>query len=130
MAKIEVSNGELYDKMSILRIKSGQMTENEKLANVYAEIAALEPEFNRVMEECKDKRELGVLYNQLLHVNLELWKIEDELRELERLKDFTNSFIHHARLVYKTNDQRAILKRKINDLTESRLVEEKSYEEY
>ena len=116
-------------QLSILQIKMIQIKDPEKIANVEAEIAALTDEFEALLVG-ERKYELNALYNQLIQTNLDLWQIEDDLRLLEKEKSFGSEFIHKARLVYKTNDQRAILKRQINEMTDSELVEEKDYEEY
>jgi hypothetical protein len=121
---VEVSAGELLDKISILEIKNQRMRDPAQLANVRAELAAL-------AEPCRalelSAAEISRLRRDLSLVNLRLWDIEDDIRRCEREQDFGPRFIALARLVYKTNDQRAELKRRLNVAVGSRLVEEKSY---
>ncbi len=131
MAKIEVSNGELFDKLSILEIKQINIKDEAKLVNVNAELKALVPEFYKIVDALDDNHDVMAMFYKLWRINLDLWRIEDELREMERAGiPIESDFIYKARLVYKTNDKRAIVKREINEVTGSSLVEEKSYEEY
>jgi hypothetical protein len=122
--KIEVSNGEIVDKLTIIEIKLTNIRNEEKLVNLKAEYAVL----NLAVETLISKDH--PLYLELLEINKKLWVIEDRIRELEKNKDFGNEFIEVARSVYFTNDLRSEVKRKINELTHSSLIEEKSYEEY
>lgn len=122
--KIEVSNGEIVDKLTIIEIKLENITDEQKLVNLKLEYDALNP----VVESLVSKTH--PLYLELLGINKELWVIEDRIRELEKKKDFGDEFIRVARSVYFTNDLRSELKRKINLLTNSSLIEEKSYEKY
>ncbi|HZL10967.1 MAG TPA: DUF6165 family protein [Prolixibacteraceae bacterium] len=122
--KIEVSNGEIVDKLTIIEIKLENITDEQKLVNLKLEYDALNP----VVESLVSKTH--PLYLELLGINKELWVIEDRIRELEKNKDFGDEFIRVARSVYFTNDLRSELKRKINLLTNSSLIEEKSYEKY
>lgn len=124
---VEVSPGELIDKITILEIKSERMTDSEKLKNVRTELATLIACRDLVIEP-SDK--LLALSGQLKQVNESLWKIEDDIRDCERQRDFGPQFVELARSVYKSNDHRAALKRQINDLLGSRIIEEKSYAEY
>lgn len=120
---IEVSTGEVADKISILLIKSERITDIDKLENIKKELSSLVENFPA--EILIDK-----LYSLLYAVNLSLWEIEDAIREKERLGEFDNEFIELARQVYITNDQRASLKMKINIKYNSDIVEEKSYSPY
>ena len=120
---IEVSTGEVADKISILVIKNEKITDRDKLANVQKELSALVELFPA--EILIDK-----LYSQLCHVNIQLWHIEDAIREKERLGEFDEEFIKLARDVYFTNDKRATLKKEINIKYGSDIVEEKSYKPY
>jgi hypothetical protein len=120
---IEVSTGEVADKISILLIKSERITDVNKLENIKKELSSLVENFPA--EILIDK-----LYSLLYAVNLSLWEIEDSIREKERLGEFDNEFIELARQVYITNDQRAALKMKINIKYNSDIVEEKSYSPY
>jgi len=122
--KIEVSNGEIVDKMSILQIKSERIDSVEKVRNVLFEIESIEKEFFKI-SSYTDKD-----YLHLKEVNEKLWDIEDKIREKERQKFFDQSFIDLARSVYITNDVRADIKKKINKETNSSLSEEKSYSGY
>jgi tetratricopeptide (TPR) repeat protein len=121
---IEVAPGELLDKITILEIKSALITDAAKLRNVRLELAELSA---LCREGLPSSPELAELTAQLKAVNERLWKIEDEIRECERDQDFGPRFIELARSVYRENDRRAALKRAINDMLGSRLIEEKSY---
>jgi hypothetical protein len=123
---IEVSNGEILDKFSILKIKLANITDYEKIKNVEKEIEIIEPIFDSI---CKDLK-IKDLFEMLLGVNKKLWKIEDDIREHERNKNFDEEFIQLARNVYITNDIRATIKKEINLLSNSNIIEEKSYERY
>ncbi len=122
--KIEVSNGEIADKLTILEIKLEKIKDEAKLINLKNEYE----EVNRCMNSIMDKSH--ALYRKLYEINGRLWEIEDHIRDLERAKDFGENFIQTARSVYFINDERSDVKRKINEVTGSQLFEEKSYEEY
>jgi hypothetical protein len=120
---IPVSLGELYDKYSILQIKSDKITNINKLNEVNKELSALKPyidKFNLHMD----------IQKELRYVNELLWNIEDDIREKENKGEFDDEFIQLARLVYKTNDKRASIKDKINKLLNSEINEIKSYSKY
>jgi CHAT domain-containing protein len=119
-----ISVGELFDKISILEIKAEALTNPAKQANVRRELAALEAVRER---QVAASPELAALYAELKSVNRTLWRTEDEIRECERAGQFDARFIELARSVYRENDRRALLKRQINELTGSEIVEEKSY---
>lgn len=121
--KIEVSNGEILDKISILEIKKARINSPEQLKNVETELGMLW----YLYEELVTTDEIGRKYAELKKTNKELWDIEDEIREWEKREHFGDRFIQLARLVYITNDKRARLKKDINLLTGSELMEEKSY---
>ena len=124
--KVEISNGELLDKFSILEIKMGNISDLSKLTNV-------EKEYRELTNDCTDLlRDLSIstLYSELKSINQELWQVEDDIRECERRKDFGDEFISLARKVYFTNDERARVKKEINLASGSSLVEEKSYQAY
>lgn len=134
MAMIEVSDGELLDKYSILNLKYSKINDVEKRINILAEITTLCDDVEKIFS-IHDCGKLDVLYTSLCSINEKLWDIEDDLREMERDqawedKDGMEHFIELARSVYFTNDTRSKIKKQINDLTGSRLVEEKSYEKY
>jgi hypothetical protein len=128
--KIEVSNGEIIDKYTILEIKLSKITDTEKLVNIQHEYNTLTPDVKNMYAEAKDEKHLKGLQNNLLEVNKKLWKIEDDIRECERANDFGQTFIDLARAVYYVNDDRSDVKKEINVYTGSDLVEEKSYEDY
>jgi len=125
--QIETSAGELVDKLTILEIKLERLSDPGKLENVRVEWEALD-EVRTSGLDASD--ELSGLTAALKSVNEKLWVIEDDIRECERSKDFGERFVELARSVYITNDERARLKREINDLLGSRIVEEKSYAAY
>jgi uncharacterized protein DUF6165 len=124
---IEISAGELVDKITILVIKLERMSDPAKLSNVRKEYEMLMDVYHNEIDE---SRELIVLTDRLKEINAALWDIEDEIRDFERKKDFGEKFVELARSVYRTNDRRASTKREINDLLKSVLVEEKSYSAY
>ena len=128
--KIEVSNGEIIDKYTILEIKLAKISDAKKLVNIQHEYDTLTPDVNSIYADSKDKNHLKKLHNDLLEVNKKLWKIEDDIRECERANDFGQTFIDLARAVYYVNDDRSDVKKEINTYTGSDLVEEKSYENY
>jgi hypothetical protein len=120
---IDVSTGEVADKISILVIKNEKITDPIKLGHVQKELSSLIDSFPA--EILIDK-----LYTELCGTNLLLWYIEDNIREKERLGEFDEEFIKLARDVYFTNDKRAALKKEINIKYGSEIVEEKSYKPY
>lgn len=128
--KIEVSNGEIIDKLTILEIKLKEISDPEKLVNIQKEYDSLKLVVDQIYNEANDYRELSVLHEDLHNVNKTLWNIEDLIRECERQESFGEDFIELARSVYYTNDDRSEVKKKINILTGSLFVEEKSYEAY
>ena len=124
--KVEISNGELLDKFSILEIKMGNITDPAKLTNI-------ENEYKELTSDCTDllrDSTISYLYAELKSINQKLWVVEDDIRECERRKDFGPQFISLAREVYFTNDERARVKKEINLASGSSLVEEKSYQAY
>ena len=125
--KVSVSPGELLDKITILRIKSSRMSDATKLANVRAELAALEETWGASSYATID---INAEVNALHAVNERLWVIEDDIRDKERAQAFDAEFIRLARAVYFENDERAAIKRRINVKLGSALVEEKSYAAY
>jgi len=123
---ILVSNGEILDKFSILIIKQDQITDFNKLNNIKTEINTL----SSIVKEIIEKYSLQRLYNTLQSVNQKLWDIEDKIRIKEKNQEFDDDFIQLARNVYKTNDERAHIKKQINHISCSEIIEEKSYEKY
>ncbi len=122
--KIEVSNGEIADKLTIIEIKLEKIKDPGKLENLRTEYEVVNQAMCTIMEKSHP------LYMQLYEINTRLWLIEDHIRDLERVRDFGDDFIQTARSVYFINDDRSDVKRKINEITGSKLFEEKSYEEY
>lgn len=122
-----VSWGELLDKITILDIKAERIADADKLANVRREREAL---VAVAAQTDTARSEVAALIDELRAVNTTLWEVEDEIRECERAKDFGPRFVELARQVYHTNDRRAALKRDLNRLLGSELVEEKSYQAY
>ena len=123
--KIEVSNGEILDKLTILHLKLAFISDKKKLVNVRKEADELNPIATDMFQEYgKDLRDL---YEELAEINYKLWYIEDWVRDLERRECFGEDFVEVARSVYITNDKRSEVKKKINILTNSNLVEEKSH---
>jgi predicted nucleic acid-binding Zn-ribbon protein len=123
----EISAGELIDKITILRIKLDHIEAPAKRANVRREYDSLTQTLDSAIAP---DDEIARLRGELEAVNRELWRIEDEIRDKERTGDFGPEFVALARAVYKTNDLRAELKRRINLVTGSKIVEEKSYAAY
>ena len=126
--KIETSNGELLDKLSILELKQKNISDDKKLANIKVEFEELNPLALIIFKE--NPPIISELYLKLSQINAKLWKIEDDIRQCEREKIFDSKFVQLARDVYYTNDIRSELKKEINILTKSGLIEEKSYEDY
>ena len=128
--KIEVSNGEILDNVSILEIKLERITDAQKLSNIKNEWDALQNAVKIIAGLANPKEEFHQAVKALRATNEALWDVEDALRLNEKAKDFGDTFIALAREVYVLNDQRAALKSTINVLTGSNLREEKSYEGY
>lgn len=124
---IQIAPGELIDKITILEIKLERIDDAEKLANVQHEWDLLTAS---LASHTTPSDDLTALTAELKKINETLWVIEDDIRDCERGGDFGPTFIALARAVYRTNDERACLKRAINDLLGSDLVEEKSYKAY
>lgn len=124
---VPLSPGELLDKITILRIKSERMHDAAKLRNVRHELELLERTWHEAVDRAVDlKREEA----ELMRVNAALWDIEDHIRDKELAQSFDAGFIELARAVYVTNDERAAIKKRINEKLGSALVEEKSYKPY
>lgn len=124
---VEVSPGELLDKISILEIKSARITDANKLENVRYELALLRKTWTEAVNPADA---LKGFETELSAVNERLWEIEDAIRVCEAKQDFGPTFIELARSVYTTNDRRAEIKRQINTMLGSSIVEEKSYTDY
>jgi predicted nucleic acid-binding Zn-ribbon protein len=123
---VEVSWGELVDKLTILEIKERRLSSPDAVANVRRELAAL----NKVLNGLHPPEGFAVLKQGLVAVNESLWEIEDRIRAKEAASTFDQEFIDLARSVYINNDKRAALKREINLLLKSDLIEEKQYTAY
>ena len=119
-----IAPGELLDKITILELKAERIGDQEKLRNVRAELAVLAEARDRSIFDLEGLRELTC---ELKGINESLWAIEDEIRACEQPGDFGPRFIELARSVYRQNDRRAAVKRRINERLGSRLLEEKSY---
>lgn len=124
---VEIAPGELIDKITILEIKRERMTDPGRLRNVGIELETLLAARDRAV--CGSE-ELDELSAELKAVNENLWEIEDAIRTCEREGNFGSRFVELARAVYFNNDRRSALKRQINELLGSRLMEEKSYASY
>ena len=124
--KIEVSIGEIIDKLTILEIKKTNISDSNKLLNINKEFDYLVD----IVENQLGLSRRDIFYIDLLDINKKLWDIEDKIRNKERLKSFDEEFIELSRSDYFTNDERSKIKKKINDITGSNFSEEKSYEEY
>lgn len=122
--KIEVSVGEIVDKLSILQIKTGIIKDEEKFTNVKKEYDYL---YDIVFKEMKIEHSD---FFDMVSINQKLWKIEDDIRDKERDKTFDDEFVELARSVYITNDERARIKKDINLKYKSDFTEEKSYNPY
>jgi chorismate mutase len=125
--RVPISPGELIDKITILEIKSERMSDAKKVANVKHELSLLlatwqESPYSRV--------DISSEWQSLKGINGKLWVIEDDIRDKERAQQFDARFIELARAVYFINDDRAAVKRTINDKLGSKIVEEKSYADY
>ena len=125
--QVPISWGELFDKITILQIKLENLTSKNALENVEQELIKLQ---SILTQNGSKTMETIRLEGELRRTNQQLWGIEDKIRDKERANSFDDEFIQLARSVYITNDERSRIKRKINDLLGSELVEEKSYAEY
>lgn len=124
--KILISNGEILDKFSILELKKNKISDTDKLKNIENEMLHLKITYSNII----NKYNIFNLYNELRQINELLWNIEDSIRLKEHKKEFDKEFIELARSVYKTNDKRADVKKQINHISSSEIIEEKSYEKY
>lgn len=125
---VEISVGDLFDKITILNIKLKKITDSEKLINISKELEVLNEQSKKV--NISDKKALSDLTVKLQKINEELWDIENHKRECEAKKDFGESFIKLSRDVHFKNDIRAEIKKEINLLSNSNIVEEKEYSKY
>ena len=125
--KVEVSFGEFLDKLTILQIKSERISDPAKLSNINNELTLLKQSW---AADPKSAIDIDAEMKQLKAINEKLWDIEDNIRDKERNKTFDQGFIELARAVYFSNDERARIKRVLNEKLGSELVEEKSYADY
>ena len=124
---VPISWGELIDKITILEIKEVKITSNNALDNIRKELGFL----SDIVSNSKGVYDaISLLKNELKEVNLNLWQVEDEIRDKEYSQEFDEEFIRLARSVYRLNDDRANLKKKINETLFSELKEEKSYKSF
>jgi hypothetical protein len=123
----EISVGEFLDKITILEIKSEHIRDAAKLENIRKELETLRRTWS---ESPFSRHDLGAEIAELKQTNARLWRIEDDIRDKEAAGAFDAVFIELARSVYITNDERAAIKRKINLMVGSELIEEKSYADY
>lgn len=124
-----ISLGELIDKITILEIKAVHISDESKLKNVTHELTVLNEKVDTLLDAAGQAK-LQPLKQALKDINQELWVIEDDIRDCERAKEFSDKFIQLARAVYFTNDKRAAVKKDINLAFGSELIEEKSYKDY
>ncbi len=127
--KIEVSNGEILDKLSILELKMRFINNENQKDNIIKEYKYLKSASMEIFHK-DDNLFPYDLYRELSDINLKLWKIEDAIRLKEKNKEFDDEFVDLARAVYYTNDERSKTKKEINLQTNSELIEEKSYKDY
>lgn len=125
--RVPISPGELLDKITILRIKSRRMSDPMKLAHIRLELDALQETWTN---SAYARADIDADVDALMAVNERLWTIEDDIRDKERLQAFDAEFIRLARAVYRQNDERAAIKRRVNLTLGSSIVEEKSYSPY
>ena len=125
--QIEIAPGELVDKITILEIKCARIADPGKLSNVRIELESLTAARDRAVPTSPRFESLTA---ELKRLNEALWEIEDEIRDCERRQEFGPEFVRLARSVYQTNDRRAAVKRQLNELLGSKLLEEKSYAVY
>ena len=124
---VPTAPGELIDKLTILRLKEERISDAAKVENVRVEKAAL---METADAHVPQSAALTALWEDLYAINADLWVIEDDIRDCEKDKDFGEEFVRLARAVYITNDRRADVKKKINLLLGSALIEEKSYSDH
>ncbi len=127
---VEISPGELLDKISILEIKIEKIKDKINLSQIEKEYKILKSSQKMLMEITPEKEDIDKLFLNLKSTNLILWEIEDKIRGCEKNKDFSKKFIDLARGVYFNNDKRAKIKSEINKILKSNIEEIKSYTEY
>jgi len=133
MIKIPVSFGELVDKLTILELKVHYSKNEIKLTHIKHELQLLQKLYTTSYTKTDDlpiKNHIHDLKCKLYQVNSDIWNLEDNIRNKEKLQEFDDEFISYARSIYKVNDKRAQLKRKLNKLVNSEIIEEKFYQKY
>ena len=132
MIDIPVSFGELVDKLTILELKGHYIIDNNKSINIKYELQLLKKLYKEYYNtgDLPIKNHIHDLKGKLYEINSDIWKLEDNIRNKEKLQEFDDDFIFYARNIYKVNDKRAHLKRQLNELVNSEIIEEKSYQEY
>tara|TARA_R110000851_G_scaffold119434_1_gene247227 strand:- start:2673 stop:3071 length:399 start_codon:yes stop_codon:yes gene_type:complete len=132
MIDIPVSFGELVDKLTILELKGNYIKDKSKSVNIKHELQLLKKLYKEYYNtgDLPIKNHIYNLKGKLYEINSDIWKLEDNIRNKEKLQEFDDDFIFYARNIYKVNDKRAHLKRQINELVKSEIVEEKSYQKY
>ena len=124
---IEVSIGELVDKLSILEIKLEKIEDNEKILNIKKEYDLLMIEYKKILKTHSDIKNH---FLEIKKINLAIWSMEEEIRHLIRKEQFDSEYIDMARKIHRTNDLRFEMKNEINKAFKSSLLEQKSYPEY
>ena len=132
MIEIPVSFGELVDKITILELKGYYIKDKSKSVHIKHELQLLEKLYKEYYNtgDLPIRNHIYDLKGKLYEVNSDLWKLEDNIRNKEKLQEFDDDFIFYARNIYKVNDKRAQLKRHLNQLVNSEIIEEKSYQKY
>jgi len=132
MIDIPVSFGELVDKLTILELKGHYIKDKSKSINIKYELQLLKKLYKEYYNtgDLPIKNHIYDLKGKLYEINSDIWKLEDNIRNKEKLQEFDDDFIFYARNIYKVNDKRAQLKRQLNELVKSEIIEEKSYQEY
>jgi|15BtaG_2_1085339.scaffolds.fasta_scaffold37136_1 hypothetical protein len=133
--KVEIAPGELFDKLTILGIKLEKIKDNTKIVFVKNEQAILKKSVSKLHEwvagnKIANSKALNSAITKLRQINEKIWDIEDKIRDCERRQDFGDKFVQLARSVYLTNDERARIKKEINEFFDSDIREEKSYTDY
>ena len=121
-----ISWGELIDKITILEIKERNITSQSAILNIRRELSFL----SQILKDSSAENLISKQKDLLFAVNQKLWIVEDDIRDKEFNKEFDQQFIDLARSVYRLNDERASIKKEINQLLESEIVEEKSYKDF
>ena len=132
MITIPVSFGELVDKITILELKLQYIKESSKISNIKRELSLLNESCHTYCQQHSTsiKHQIYPVMHNLTEINKQIWVIEDDIRKKEKLKEFDEKFIQLARSIYINNDKRAKLKRQLNEIVNSEVQEEKSYEKY